>query len=447
MQRKLNDEFVREYSEEFSEKIASGFFESKDRITGKEILSITSSKQVNFFILKILFRKWQEEMKRLESPYFNYKNTEVRKAMVTFMNVLSQNIEVEREAFLHMTSEAVADTLLLATHPGSYLVMEFEELDVEKVTLKLTNPILKYLKLHKEVIKSFFQEQEGEEIDDFLETAEGHFDDLDVNAAVTEELEKLSTTLSISEADLYLSEDVLSFREDDDVPNLLDDEEIEEGETGDDEGENFFDESTESSPREDDPEYADDETSSEETSDLGELKGENAYNADEEIQTETYDEDSLEEAPEEVEDADHEFSDNEMAQEAESLDPDEQTLQTAPDQEDSPDDQEEESPMVATHTLNDRFSQDRKTLADEHQQRKVPNIMSAISVNHRYMFTKELFDGDREAFTAAIEKIESCLSFDEAVEMIVQSYAKERSWDMNSEEVKELLKVIFRKFR
>jgi hypothetical protein len=31
--------------------------------------------------------------------------------------------------------------------------------------------------------------------------------------------------------------------------------------------------------------------------------------------------------------------------------------------------------------------------------------------------------------------------------MIVQSYAQDLSWDMNSEEVKELLKVVFRKFR
>jgi VIT1/CCC1 family predicted Fe2+/Mn2+ transporter len=73
--------------------------------------------------------------------------------------------------------------------------------------------------------------------------------------------------------------------------------------------------------------------------------------------------------------------------------------------------------------------------------------MEAISVNHRYMFTKELFDGSREAFTEAIAAIEACESFDDAVELLVQTYAKERAWDMNSEEVKELLKVVFRKFR
>jgi hypothetical protein len=31
--------------------------------------------------------------------------------------------------------------------------------------------------------------------------------------------------------------------------------------------------------------------------------------------------------------------------------------------------------------------------------------------------------------------------------MLVQNYAKEYFWDMNSDEVKELLKVIFRRFR
>ena len=155
MQRKLNDEFIREYSEEFSEKITTEFFADNERISGKEILNVSPSKQVNFFILKILFRKWQEEMKRLESPFFNYKNPDVRKAMVQFMNTLSQHIEVSKEHFGSMVEEAVADTLLLAMEPGSYLSLEFEEMDVSKITDKLTKPILKYIKLHRTDIEEY----------------------------------------------------------------------------------------------------------------------------------------------------------------------------------------------------------------------------------------------------------------------------------------------------
>ena len=68
-----------------------------------------------------------------------------------------------------MAEEAVADTLLLAIDPGSYISLEFEEMDVSKVTDKLTNPILKYIKLHKSDIEEFFSSAQGLELDDFVE--------------------------------------------------------------------------------------------------------------------------------------------------------------------------------------------------------------------------------------------------------------------------------------
>ena len=50
-------------------------------------------------------------------------------------------------------------------------------------------------------------------------------------------------------------------------------------------------------------------------------------------------------------------------------------------------------------------------------------------------------------FEQAIMDIESWDSFYDAGEKLFQEYAKNLDWDMNSDEVKELLKVIFRKFR
>jgi hypothetical protein len=97
--------------------------------------------------------------------------------------------------------------------------------------------------------------------------------------------------------------------------------------------------------------------------------------------------------------------------------------------------------------LNDKFEVGAKTLADLHEEKKIDSIMEAISINHRYMFLQELFDGDNDQFQKAIEKIENSESFDSAVEMLVQDYSKDYFWDMNSEEVKEFLKVVFRYFR
>ena len=101
-------------------------------------------------------------------------------------------------------------------------------------------------------------------------------------------------------------------------------------------------------------------------------------------------------------------------------------------------------------TINDQFKQEEDeevSVATTHEQKKVETILEAISVNHQYMFTSELFGGDKDAFIESIQKIEKSTSFDNAVEMLVQNYSSTYSWDMNSDEVKELLKVVFRKFR
>ena len=93
------------------------------------------------------------------------------------------------------------------------------------------------------------------------------------------------------------------------------------------------------------------------------------------------------------------------------------------------------------------FLQPLAIVISESHAEQVDNMMSAISVNHRYMFINELFDGEADIFTEAIGKIEKCSSFDDSVEILVQNYAKDYHWDMNSDEVKELLKIIFRRFR
>ncbi len=118
MQKKLNEDFIDGYCEKFASKVTAEFFkDGKDVITGKEILKVTPSKQVNFFVIKLLFRYWQEETKKLESPFFNYKHEEVRQAMIQFMNVLSQHIEINREKFETLLNHAVKDTIYLAAMP------------------------------------------------------------------------------------------------------------------------------------------------------------------------------------------------------------------------------------------------------------------------------------------------------------------------------------------
>lgn len=423
MQRKLNDEFIREYSEEFSEKITSEFFAEKERITGKEILNVSPSKQVNFFILKILFRKWQEEMKRLESPFFNYKNPDVRKAMVQFMNTLSQHIEVTETYFSTMAEEAVADTLLLAMDPGSYLSLEFEEMDVVRVTEKMTKPVLKYIKLHHENIADFFVENEGVDIDEFTERAEQYFEEVEVQSVIQQQVDELSLIIPLAVDDLYYQE------ESHDLDDDFDDLEIEDS-SDDDDSLGVFEEISqpESESYIDEPDEISNDTAEEEDQHGG------SY----------FDESHDSEDDESIEESD---SENESEEEDDFVEKEPEP--TADVDEDESDDTESLNQKYAekSPTINDRYSAESNTVADKLDKKPVNTIMEAISVNHRYMFTKELFDGDRDAFIGAMEEIEKKESFDEAVEALVQGYAHLFAWDMNSDEVKELLKVVFRRFR
>lgn len=100
-------------------------------------------------------------------------------------------------------------------------------------------------------------------------------------------------------------------------------------------------------------------------------------------------------------------------------------------------------------TINDQFTEgDTSTLVEQMSDtNSAKGILHAVSVNQQYMFTQELFRGNANDFQKSMAEIDQFNSFDEGVEHLVSGYAKRYDWDMNSEEVKELLKVIFRRFR
>ena len=98
-------------------------------------------------------------------------------------------------------------------------------------------------------------------------------------------------------------------------------------------------------------------------------------------------------------------------------------------------------------TINEQFQSKSKTIADTHQEERITSILSNISINHQFMFVKELFEDSEDKFKATIKSIERLENFDAAVEYLIRNEAKEYQWDMNAVVVKELLKIIFRRFR
>ncbi|QDA59604.1 hypothetical protein [Hymenobacter jejuensis] len=87
-------------------------------LDGPAVLRFTPIRQVNLFVVQQLLAQWTGEMARLRSPYFDFEDADVRQALTQFMNVLSRRIKVTRAAFEPLLARALSDTLGLAADPA-----------------------------------------------------------------------------------------------------------------------------------------------------------------------------------------------------------------------------------------------------------------------------------------------------------------------------------------
>ncbi len=111
----------------------------------------------------------------------------------------------------------------------------------------------------------------------------------------------------------------------------------------------------------------------------------------------------------------------------------------------------EEEPVTeapaAPRTLNDEHtSAQRATIADIHQQQKIANIKSYIGVNQRFMFIRELFGNNAEAYNQALDELEQQNTYIEAFNYLRNQHAQPNRWKMDSEEVVEFLEIIAKRF-
>jgi hypothetical protein len=72
----------------------------------------------------------------------------------------------------------------------------------------------------------------------------------------------------------------------------------------------------------------------------------------------------------------------------------------------------------------------------------VSDLMSAIGINDRFTFIRELFNNDARAFEATLGILNDCASFNDAYNYMIQYH----DWDMDSEPVQLLLEIIRRKY-
>jgi hypothetical protein len=106
-----------------------------------------------------------------------------------------------------------------------------------------------------------------------------------------------------------------------------------------------------------------------------------------------------------------------------------------------------------TKTLSDQFKGKTTLYESLHQNtareadtfihaKPVTDVLSAIGINDRFTFIRELFNNDTAAFENTVKILNDSASFNDAYNYMIQRF----NWDMDSETVQDLLGVIRRKF-
>ena len=90
-------------------------------LDGPAVLKFTPVRQLNLLVVRQLLGQWQAETARLRSVYFDFEAAPVQAALTQFMNVLSRHIRLGRAAFEPLLAQAITDTLGLVADPlGSF---------------------------------------------------------------------------------------------------------------------------------------------------------------------------------------------------------------------------------------------------------------------------------------------------------------------------------------
>lgn len=76
----------------------------------------------------------------------------------------------------------------------------------------------------------------------------------------------------------------------------------------------------------------------------------------------------------------------------------------------------------------------------------IQRLASDIDINQRFMFTRKLFFGNPEQLEKALKELDSSESFFDAIELLNREYIPKMGWDLASDELGELLFLVFRKF-
>ena len=119
---------------------------------GDDILRLTSSKQLNLFILKNIYDNWTLSFEKNKSNYFNYKNDDILGKIDSLQNILSNHIHIKFDDLRILVKKSIIDLVEYIYDPSIFLK---NDLNREKNLNDLVlNRKSKFYIANKEVFKS-----------------------------------------------------------------------------------------------------------------------------------------------------------------------------------------------------------------------------------------------------------------------------------------------------
>lgn len=392
MSNKLNLSAVERYSKAFASKVCDEFFAENSNITGKQILSLSNIQQVNMLTIKALFDKWQADTQRLRSPYFDFNTNEVQQALKSFMNTVSQHISVKREHFEPLLIDSVGETLVLILEPQTFYKELMRDLPNFRFSQENIVPLTKYILINKDVLPKLADKLNGQEF-------------VFANQAMTW-LEEMP--LTIENKDIYLAQ----FAEKVAIPEELVPSKVSPPDNQ--ASKSFFDF---------------------EVANITQQRVETHL-----PKVEPVVERIVEVAP--IGQKQEAIFDRKV--ESVTAKVSEPVVEKAAPK--GPDDVRLNDKLAGEQkTLNDH-AQSNKSVLDYHQNSRIEGITGAISLNQRFLFTNNLFGGNIQAFSHALEELELCKDFSEAKELILKKYVPRYMWDITGAEAEEFIDIIKRRF-
>lgn len=94
--------------------------------------------------------------------------------------------------------------------------------------------------------------------------------------------------------------------------------------------------------------------------------------------------------------------------------------------------------------LNEKIGAEKtkKDLSAKIQSTPIKSISGSMGINDKFFFIRELFHGNADNFNIAMKTLDDASNFNEAYNYLLNTF----EWDMDSEEVQQLLNLIRRKF-